>query len=150
MSEIQRRSLGICDAAEYREEVLRFLGMTPGCKRILRIEQHPDRPIEELILCHRRCFTIPRQDTKELMGALSGGQEGVRAFSGKACNDRHYIGGNLLGHGFHKAAVYCPSCGYVMSGPEIHEVRIVRGDEHWMEELIRQCECAGVEYSVED
>lgn len=145
-----RRSLGVRDEATFRDEVVRFLDATPDCKRILRVEQHADRPIKELILCHRRCSATPTRESKALVSALSGGQEGVRAFSGEACHRGYYIGNNLLGRGFYKPAVYCPSCGYMMTGPEIHEVRIVRGDEHWTEEMIRQCEFAGVEYSVED
>jgi hypothetical protein len=147
---IQLVACDVRDEATYRDTVLRFLDATSECKRMLRVEQHADRPIKELLLCHRRCSASPTQESKELVMALSGGQEGVRAFSGEACHHGCYIGNNLLGRGFYKPAVYCPSCGYAMNGPEIHEVTIVRGDEHWTDEIIRQCEFAGVEYSVED
>ena len=144
------RSLGVCDEARFRDEVLRFLDETPDYKRVLQVEQHADRPIKELILCHRRCSAMPSPEAKELVRAMSGGQQGVRAFSGEACHHECYIGNNLCGRGYYKPAVYCPLCGYAMDGPEIHEVQVVRGDEPWTEAMVAQCEFAGVKYSVRE
>ena len=146
----KNRSLDACDDATFLDDVLQFLAATTDCNRTLRVEQHPDRPIKELILCHRRCSAMPTEDDQKLVAALSGGQEGMRAFSGESCHRGEYVGSNLVGRQFYKPAVYCPTCGYAMSGPEIHAVVVVRGDDHWTQRMIEQCEFGGVEHTVEE
>lgn len=132
----------ICDAATAREETLKLLA-TETDRRVLVVAKHAERPISELVLCHRKCTANPTPDQASLVQALSGGQEGVRSFSGQACQGRggEYIGNNIWGRGFYKPAVYCQVCGYGLTGPQIDHVVIVRSDdEEWNRKMVAQCE----------
>lgn len=131
----------ICDAASARAETLQLLAAEAD-RRVLVVSKHPDRPIRELVFCHRRCTANPTPNQSDLVRALSGGQEGVRSFSGQSCGGRgEYIGNNIWGRGFDKPAVYCQACGYGMTGPQIDHVIIVRsGDEEWDKKMVEQCE----------
>jgi len=148
MDDNSPQTLTVSDADTFCEDVLQFLATTPDSFRVLRVEQHTERRIEELILCHRKCNTNPTRDQKERVSALSGGQEFVLAFSGESCHEGEYVGRNLWGKGFDDASTYCPLCGYAMTGPEIHEVVIVRGDKQWTKMMREQCEFGEVKHSI--
>lgn len=149
----------ICDSATARDETLKLLAAETD-RRVLVVAKHPERPITELVFCHRRCKATPTHDQANLVRALSGGQEGVRSFSGEACRHGEYIGNNLWGRGFYKPAVYCQGCGYAMEGPQIDHVVIVQsGDANWNCKIVEQCEIAtmwhegknvGLTYEVRD
>ena len=68
-------------------------------------------------LVYRRCKARPTQEKKDLVFALSGGQVGVRSFSGEsfpegACAESYYIGWNVYGFQFYTPSCYCQICGY--------------------------------------
>jgi hypothetical protein len=70
-------------------------------------------------LVYRRCKARPTQQQKDLVFALSGGQVGVRSFSGEsfpdgACSRSYYLGWNVFGFQFYKPACYCKVCGYAL------------------------------------
>jgi hypothetical protein len=131
----------ICDAATARDETLKLLA-TEAERRVLIVTRHAERPIRELVFCHRRCTANPTTDQSDMVQALSGGQEGVRSFSGQSCGGRgEYIGNNIWGRGFAKETTYCQACGYAMTGPQINHVVIVHsGNRLWDQEMIDQCE----------
>jgi hypothetical protein len=129
----------ICDAATAREETLKLLA-TAADRRVLIVAKHPERPISELVLCHRKCTASPTQDQSSLVQATSYATGG-RSFSGEPCHRGEYIGNNVWGRGFDKKTTYCQVCGYALSGPHIDHVIIVRsGDAEWDQKMIEQCE----------
>ena len=70
-------------------------------------------------LVYRRCKAKPTQEQKDLVFALSGGQVGMRSFSGEsfpdgACSRSYYLGWNVFGFQFYKPACYCQVCGYAL------------------------------------
>lgn len=136
------RTAAISDAARAIRPTLELLAI-PDVRRILRVSRHPERPITELIFCHRRCKATPLQELTTLVQAMSAAQQGVRSFSGDACHHGVYIGNNIWGKGFDYKSTYCPMCGYAMEGPQIDHVEIVESnDAAWNQRMIDQCEIA--------
>lgn len=129
----------IADAAAALEDTLTLLAKDVR-RRVLRVRRHPERPIRELVLCHRRCNQNPTEDMKQLVRALSMSPMS-RSFSGESCKEGVYVGNNIWGRGFEKRSTYCPCCGYIMDGPEISHVEVVRsGVEGWDKLIVEQCE----------
>lgn len=108
--------------------------------RVLRIRRHPERPVTQLILCHRTCQSNPAPDIVHFVQALSS-QDGFRSYNGDSCKTGVYIGNNVWGSDFEKKSIYCPHCGYSMDGPVIDHVEIVASeDNEWNETIKQQCE----------
>lgn len=129
----------IADDATAMEDTLTLLG-TDVRRRVLRVRRHSERPIRELVLCHRRCNQNPTEDMRQLVRVHSMALM-VRSFSGESCKEGVYVGNNIWGRGFEKRSTYCPCCGYIMDGPEISHVEIVRsGVEGWDRLMVEQCE----------
>lgn len=129
----------VADASTAVEQTLALLS-SDADRRVLRVSRHADRPISELVFCHRCCEHNPPEDIKTLVQALST-QPGRRSFSGEACHQGVYVGNNLWGRNFETRSTYCPSCGYAMDGPEIDHVEIVKSeDAEWNQSMVDQCE----------
>lgn len=129
----------VADASTALEKTLELLASDVD-RRVLRVSKHNERPISELVFCHRRCDQNPSEDIKTLVQALSK-QPGMRSFSGESCHKGVYVGNNIWGRNFERRSTYCPSCGYGMSGPQIDHVEIVKSDDtEWNQRMIDQCE----------
>ena len=105
---------------------------------------------------YRRCRATPTQQQKDLVFALSGGQTGVRSFSGESfpngpCATSVYLGWNTMGFGFDKASCYCQACGYVLT--EIARAKEVIVDsstvsQDYIEEVRRKCEKTEIAFQI--
>ena len=99
---------------------------------------------------YRRCKTIPTPMQQLMVQAISGGREGVRAFSGErtsSCDNSYYLGWNTVGYQFQKESCYCQCCGYAYSDIKTVKAVIVdRGyvSRDYVKEIERKCEIAGL------
>jgi len=109
--------LKCCATTKTDDLIAFFKGLAVGEKWTLEADgSHPF----ELPLVYRECEKRePTDFQKDMVFAMSGGQTGVRSFSGESnlhgCQTAFYIGNNLHGHNFYKPAVYCQCCGYGMT-----------------------------------
>ena len=103
---------------------------------------------------YRRCKTIPTDKQAELVWALSGGQQGVRSYSGRrtsSCDQYYYLGWNVMGYQFENGACYCHCCGYGLDDVARAELVIASKSlgESYLERLKFMCEKAYVPIEVE-
>jgi len=110
-------------------------------EKILRVRKHESRPIEDLVLCYRKCEHAPDADGEFLVRAISTafGEYG-QYFSGAACHVGTYVGNNPWGKGLVRRTTFCPNCGWAMDGTEITHVIVMPCDDNeWMQRMAEQC-----------
>lgn len=146
---MREQSIEIADARTARADTLKLLAA--DCERRTLVVRHdPQNPIYELILCHRRCVSMPSPRIKILVQAISCAY-GMRPFSGDVCHHGEYIGANVWGKGFDKKTTYCPTCGHAMDGPMIDHIVVYESrDSEWNRLIRLQCELGTLGHNGEN
>ena len=105
-------------------------------------------------LVYRRCKTVPTDSQAELVWALSGGQQGVRSFSGRrtpSCDIVYYLGWNVMGYQFDMPSCYCQCCGYALD-TIAHASKVIAANTlglEYLEHLRLMCKKSCVQLEVQ-
>lgn len=104
---------------------------------------------------YRRCKTIPTDKQAELVFAVSGGQTGVRSFSGRRtpnCDQSYYLGWNVMGYQFDMPSCYCQCCGYALDSITwaTKVVALASLEPQYLEELRFKCKKSNIPLSITD
>jgi len=126
-----------------------YIAEMPDGEFTLIIEHpHPNPPF-----VYRLCDNAPTDQQAFLVSALSGGQLGLRSFTGRrtaSCGQYYYLGWNVMGYMFDRPSCYCQCCGYANT-TIAYATKIIASsklDAKYLDELRFKCEKSSIELEV--
>lgn len=107
---------------------------------------------------YRRCKANPTQSQNDLVFGLSGGQTGVRSFSGESfpdgpCARSYYLGWNTRGFEFDQPSCYCQVCGYGFEELARTSKVIIDASkisQEYIEDIRRKCDRTEIAFEIQD